>query len=123
MQIPRVASQVCKLQPSWTPPHSIRGTSSVPTTYVCTYTCVYVIPVRLFLVCSGGWLAGWLAGWLQANISTCSNSEAKHGQNNLVRRLLGLLAGWLAGWLALAGEAAMPPPTAVQEYVCMYVHM
>ena len=27
------------------------------------------------------------------------------------------LAGWLAGWLVLAGEAALRPPTAVQEYV------
>ena len=32
-------SEPSKLQPSWTPPHSIRCTSSVPTTYVGTYVC------------------------------------------------------------------------------------
>ena len=63
--------------------------------------CMYV---RLGLV---AWLAGWLTG---------CNSEGEARTEQACQAPVGL-AGWLAGWLVLAGEAALRPPTAVQEYV------
>ena len=70
------------------------------TMYVCMYICMYV---RLGLV---AWLAGWLTG---------CNSEGEARTEQACQAPVGL-AGWLAGWLVLAGEAALRPPTAVQEY-------
>ena len=72
--------------------------------YECLYVCTYICTcVRLGLI---AWLAGWLNG---------CNSEGEARTEQACQAPVGL-AGWLAGWLVLAGEAALPPPTAVQEY-------
>ena len=72
---------------------------------VCMCVHIYVgTCVRLGLI---AWLAGWLNG---------CNSEGEARTEQACQAPMGL-AGWLAGRLVLAGEAALCPPTAVQEYV------
>ena len=72
---------------------------------VCMCVHIYVgTCVRLGLI---AWLAGWLNG---------CNSEGEARTEQACQAPMGL-AGWLAGRLVLAGEAALRPPAAVQEYV------